>query len=47
MIGASYQYYGSKQIFILKEIRGYIYYFECGHWCTDTVFHDLFQLTLL
>jgi hypothetical protein len=46
MIGAKYKYYNSDKIFILKEIRDYIYVFECGHWCTDNVFPDLIQLTL-
>ncbi len=47
MVGVIYKYYGMEQEFKLKEIRGVIYYFECGHWCTDNVFIDLFPQTLL
>lgn len=46
MIGASYQYPNDNKIFVLKEITGFIYRFDCGHWCTDCVFKDLNQLTL-
>jgi len=46
MIGVKYMYYGSNSIFELSEIRGCIYIFKCGHWCTDSVFVDLFPLTL-
>lgn len=46
MIGVKYCYPNSKKVFILKEIDGYKYLFECGHWCTKYVFEDLIQLTL-
>jgi hypothetical protein len=48
-----YRYANGKQLFKLKSIsdNGSIYYFECGHWCTDNVFIDLIptnnQLELL
>ena len=41
MIGQTYRYPNSRQIFKLIEIDGYKYKFECGHWCTDCVFADL------
>jgi|GEM_PF-6469614 len=41
MIGNTYKYHGSKNTFVLKEIRPFSYKFECGHWCTDNVFKDL------
>jgi hypothetical protein len=41
-----YRYYKSKRIFILKETDGFIYRFECGHWCTDNVFIDLYNIKL-
>ena len=44
MIGKKYKYPNSKNVFVLKEIRGFIYEFECGHWCTDSVFEDLIDL---
>lgn len=46
IIGAIYQYPESKDLFKLKEIKGFIYHFECGHWCTDTVFQDLYIVKL-
>lgn len=46
MIGASYKYWNCPDILVLKSIDGFIYRFECGHWCTDTVFVDLYQITL-
>jgi len=41
MVGCCYRYRNSKIIYKLKEIDGYKYIFECGHWCTDNVFVDL------
>lgn len=41
MIGRAYKYPYGKRKLILKEVVGFIYYFECGHWCTDNVFEDL------
>lgn len=26
--------------FILQNVRGFIFEFKCGHWCTDSVFQD-------
>ncbi len=40
-IGRKYKYWNCPQIFVLKEIEGWVYRFECGHWCTDSVFEDL------
>lgn len=36
-----YRYPNSDKVFELIEIRGFIYKFKCGHWCTDSVFTDL------
>lgn len=36
-----YKYPHSKKKFKLIKVDGYKYYFECGHWCTDSVFEDL------
>ena len=44
MIGKLYKYYNSNKVFKLKQIRGFIYEFECGHCCTDNVFKDLIQI---
>lgn len=44
MIGKKYKYYNSDKIFTLIKTNGFIYYFECGHWCTDNVFIDLIDL---
>lgn len=39
-----YKYPGSDQIYTLKEKRKNTYHFECGHWCTDSVFDDLIEI---
>lgn len=39
-IGRYYKYPDGDR-FKLKEVIGYIFIFECGHRCTDTVFKDL------
>lgn len=41
MIGATYKYPGTRRRFKLVRIVGFMYYFECGHAVTDTVFEDL------
>lgn len=41
MIGGLYRYMDDSTLFKLKEVRGYIYLFECGHRCTDLVFMDM------
>lgn len=42
MIGMEFTYPRCRKRFKLKEISETgIYYFECGHWCTDNVFKDL------
>lgn len=40
-IGETYHYPNDKKQFKLKETNGFIFKFECGHWCTDNVFLDL------
>jgi len=40
-IGREYSYPNFKKKFKLKEANGFIFKFECGHWCTDSVFADL------
>ena len=32
--------YKTNRLFKLIKVVGYKYYFECGHWCTDSVFMD-------
>ncbi len=39
-----YKYPNSDKVFILKKIKGFIYHFACGHWCTDNVFEDLIDI---
>ena len=39
-----YKYPNSNKIFTLIKIVGCIYYFKCGHWCTDNVFQDLINV---
>lgn len=42
MIGMEFTYPKRRKRFKLKEISETgIYFFECGHWCTDNVFKDL------
>ena len=43
-IGEKYKYPNSRKIFILKYVTNNMFYFECGHWCTDNVFLDLIRL---
>lgn len=46
-----YKYPLSDKIFVLKKInygangKPISYLFKCGHWCTDTVFEDLINLS--
>lgn len=42
-IGEHYYYPGSKTLFKLIKAKGFIFHFECGHWCTDSVFADLIR----
>lgn len=42
-IGAWYGNKRSRVWFQLKEVTGFIFHFECGHWCTDCVFVDLYE----
>lgn len=41
MIGAVYIYPGTRRRYKLVKIEGFMYYFECGHAVTDSVFEDL------
>ena len=41
IIGRSYRYDNCKQKFLLEKVSGFVYWFKCGHWCTDCVFVDL------
>jgi hypothetical protein len=43
-IGEDYRYPRCRHRFKLVEVRGFIFEFECGHWCTDTVFVDLIRV---
>lgn len=42
IIGALYRYYNSRKTFKLEWInRHRVFFFECGHWCMESVFNDL------
>ena len=41
---SKYKYPNSNKLFTLVEIKGFIYKFKCGHWCTDNVFLDLIDI---
>jgi hypothetical protein len=43
-IGAKYKYPNCNKVFVLKEVREFVFIFECGHWCTDNVFEDLINI---
>lgn len=43
-IGEKYRYPDDKKHFELAQKRGCIFYFKCGHWCTDSVFVDLIRV---
>lgn len=43
-IGEIYHYPKSKQMLKLISVEGFIFRFECGHWCTDNVFEDLIRV---
>lgn len=45
-IGKLYKYPNSSKTFELAEVsdKG-IFYFKCGHWCTDKVFIDLIDVS--
>ena len=42
-IGEYYHYWNCKNQFKLVSVRGFIFEFERGHWCTDSVFVDLYR----
>jgi hypothetical protein len=35
----------NNRVFVLKKVIGKTYHFKCGHWCTDSVFIDLIDLS--
>ena len=41
-IGEYYQYPCGSRV-KLTSVTGFIFRFECGHWCTNTVFKDLIR----
>lgn len=43
-IGEYYRYPNSKKKFKLIEVDDWKFKFECGHWCSDTVFEDLIRV---
>lgn len=43
-IGEYYKYHSHKQKFKLIKVDGYMFEFECGHRCTDSVFEDLVRV---
>ena len=43
-INEYYRYPNSKQNFKLVRHTEFVYFFECGHWCTDSVFMDLIRV---
>jgi len=40
-IGSYYKYPDGKRLFKLTKVNGFIFHFQCGHFCTDSVFLDL------
>lgn len=43
-IGEEYKYPNNEKVFKLKKVKGFIFIFQCGHWCTDSVFEDLIRI---
>ena len=39
-----YRYPKGSKTYELTGIRGCVYLFKCGHWCTDSVFEDLIDV---
>jgi succinate dehydrogenase/fumarate reductase cytochrome b subunit len=42
--GYRYRYPGSRQIFTLHKISGFIFIFACGHRVTDNVINDMISI---
>lgn len=42
-IGEYYRYPKDNDLLKLTSVEGFIFRFECGHWCTDSVFKDLIR----
>jgi len=43
-LGEYYQYPNDNKRFKLIATDGFIFQFECGHWCTENVFMDLIRI---
>jgi hypothetical protein len=43
-IGEKFRYPTSDKIVKLKSVTQNSMIFECGHWCTDNVFIDMYRL---
>lgn len=43
-IGEYYKYPDSSKRYKLICVTGFLFEFECGHWCTDTIFVDLIRV---
>jgi hypothetical protein len=40
-----YKYPNSKKKYeLIRTKNNLVYYFKCGHWCTDLVFKDLIKI---
>jgi len=44
IVGNFYKYPNSDDVFRVKQVFDHKIIFECGHWCTDSVFPDLINL---
>lgn len=42
--GELYRYPGHEKVFVVESVGRFSVRFECGHWCTDTVFRDLVKI---
>lgn len=40
-IGGKYKYPQSDQVYVLKEVKGWVFIFKCGWRVTDSVFEDM------
>lgn len=43
-IGGKYKYWNYSKVYVLKEVVGYMYIFDCGHRVTEYVFMDLVDI---
>lgn len=45
IIGKAYKYHPFRDtIFVVKSFTEHRVIFECGHWCSDLVFMDMFDI---